>query len=225
MRPDHPVRASMQRRRSGPPGRATRTSSPAATAWRGANITPKQLVTRSNDASANGSSSASPSTSSISTAGRCRPPALLLEQLRRQVEAGHLRAGLRGGDRHVARARRHIEQLDPRTGAGTLSDVFADRHDPLRDLGVVARRPHRLLPFLDRTARRCSSFPLLVVFHAHAIAVRPRSRCGSIRQRPATAEASSSSGQRSAPRRALVIWARALQRHRARVVSDRPRIL
>ncbi len=44
------------------PGRATRASSPAASRWRGANITPKQDVTRSNDASSNGSSSASPST-------------------------------------------------------------------------------------------------------------------------------------------------------------------
>ena len=49
------------------PGRATRASSAAAISWRGAKITPKHDVTRSNESSANGRSSASPSMNSIST--------------------------------------------------------------------------------------------------------------------------------------------------------------
>jgi hypothetical protein len=43
-----------------PPGAQTRTSSSAVTWWRGANWIPNTDTTRSNDASANGSASASP---------------------------------------------------------------------------------------------------------------------------------------------------------------------
>ena len=59
-----------------PPGRHTRTSSPAARSWSGANITPTTEITASKDASSNGSASASPSTKrtgSCSAAARSRP--------------------------------------------------------------------------------------------------------------------------------------------------------
>ena len=78
---------------SRPPGRSTRASSAAATAWRGANMQPKEESTTSKLSSSNGSASTSPSTQSTATpaalardraAGKCsgvrstpvtRPPA------------------------------------------------------------------------------------------------------------------------------------------------------
>ncbi len=50
-----------------PPGRQTRTSSAAVRPWSGANMAPNVEITRSNDASANGSDCASASTQSTST--------------------------------------------------------------------------------------------------------------------------------------------------------------
>lgn len=57
-----------------PAGRVTRTSSCAASSWRGANITPKHDVTASKEQSSKGSASASPSTNSIRAPASCARP-------------------------------------------------------------------------------------------------------------------------------------------------------
>ena len=213
-----------------PPGRATAHELRALRrCWRGANITPKH----ERDAvegvdQRTGSSSASPSTKldldARRRAARCALPPRAASGVRsRPVTAAPARAA---GIATLPRAGRDVEQLDARARARALGErTRATAHDPLRDLGVVARGPHRLLAFLEAAPRRCSSLPPAQSSSAprgHALCeVALADRCPSARRPP---RARSSSSQRSARGGALVFGARALQRHASRVLSPIARI-
>ena len=96
-----------------PPGRHTRTSSSAASWWWGANITPIDDMTTSNDSSSNGRCSASASTQSSVEPFGLGAAAAGLEQLGRQVAGGDVGAGLCGRDRGVAGPGADVEDAHP----------------------------------------------------------------------------------------------------------------
>jgi hypothetical protein len=73
------------------------------------------------------------------------------QEIGNQVEAGDPRAGPRGWDRGVPRARRDVEDHVPRADADLGDDLVSQRqHEPVRDLGVVAGAPGRAVPILGR---------------------------------------------------------------------------
>ena len=131
-----------------PPGRVTRSSSAATRSWSGANIEPKTDVTASNEASANGSASASPSDELDRQPLRGRPQAGTLEQGRHVVDPDGLDAQPRGGDGGVAAAGRDVQDAPAGVEVGRVDEPLGDDHDPRRDGVVVAARPGLLLPLL-----------------------------------------------------------------------------
>ena len=124
-----------------PPTSHTRTSSPAASAWWGANITPIADITTSKDSSANGSASASASTQ---FEVERRAPAAGLQQLGREVGGGHVGAARAAG----------IEALPVPAATSSTRVPYPIAHASTRRgpsgvrkvstiAGIVARRPHR----------------------------------------------------------------------------------
>ena len=97
-----------------PPERVTRTSSSAATWWCGANMTPTQEMTASNDPSSYGSASASAVSQVEREPVRLGGPAPHLEQLGGEVRGHDVGAAAGGGQRGVARAGGDVQ--DPLAG-------------------------------------------------------------------------------------------------------------
>ena len=131
------------------PGRETRTSSAAAASWCGANITPTQDMTTSNEPSAKGRASASPCRQSSSTpaASAVRRPASSSSGARSLATT---RAPSSGGDGGVARPRGDVEHVLPGLDVAGLDEDPAELRDDLaRHCRVVAQRPHRGVPGLE----------------------------------------------------------------------------
>ena len=119
-----------------PPGRSTRASSWAVTAWRGANMHPKVERTTSKLSSSSGRSSASPWTHSTSHPGlRGQAPAGG-EELGREVDADDAGARLGRAQRRVAGPAGDVEDIL----AGTDADGLDDPRSDLPELAFGDRR-------------------------------------------------------------------------------------
>ena len=128
----------------------TRTSSSAAAWWWGANITPIDDITTSNDPSANGrcSASASAHSSSRPSASARRRPASSSSGVRSLAVT--LRAARGGRERGVAGARGDVEHPRALGDAARVDEPRPERQqERLHHVGVVARGPHRAVARLE----------------------------------------------------------------------------
>ncbi len=100
-----------------PPGSSTRASSLAAFAWSGANIEPKIETAASNDAVLERQVLGVALDELDLGSGLGGALARDVEQARRDIEPGHLRAGECRRDPSVARAARDVEERRPLTCA------------------------------------------------------------------------------------------------------------
>ena len=133
-----------------PPGRQTRTISSADSWWCGANITPIEDITTSNDSSSNGRFSASASTQSSSRPTACARARPASSSSGVEIAGGDVRAGLGGGERCVARARGDVEHLHARADPGRLDEPGPEWQQERLDHGrVVAGCPHRAVARLE----------------------------------------------------------------------------
>ena len=108
-------------------------------AWSGAKIRPMAEETTSNDASSTGSASASPTSKRIS-AFLGGEPSRGLDQIRREVDAGHVRSGAGGQRRQGARAGADVEPAEPGPHAERADEVLVHRRELGRDQ-LTARSP------------------------------------------------------------------------------------
>ena len=132
-----------------PPGRQTRSNSPAARSWSGANMQPNTDMTASKDASGNGSASASRLQQLDRQPLGGGPPQAALEQRRDVVDADDATAVAGRGDRRVAAASGDVEDAPAGAQVGGVAQVLGDEDDPRRDRVKVAARPDQLLAPLD----------------------------------------------------------------------------
>ena len=128
-----------------PPGRTTRTSSSAASWWRGANITPTHEIAASNSPSSYGSAcgvvGAPVQVEALGLGGAARP---MSSSARRDVGGDDVGAGAGGGQRGVAGAGRDVEDVLAGADAGSLDEPGSERGDDLGGHGVVvAESPER----------------------------------------------------------------------------------
>ena len=116
----------------------------------GANIDPKTESAASNDASGNGSASASPSNKLDVEPLGGRADAAPLEQRRDVVDADGGTAEAGGGDRGVPAAGGDVEHAPAGVKVGAVDEALRDRGRCGGDDGEVAARPGLLLTGLDR---------------------------------------------------------------------------